>query len=85
MDRALSRTAFLLFFAAGIAGCAASHEAIQDRIEESQASLAYGKYRNELAHSNIELEKGGQTPVPVLTRDEWAKAEAATKEEEAEN
>ena len=85
MDRTLSRTAFLLFLASGIAGCAASHEAIHDRVEESQASLAYGKYRNDVAHSNIELEKGGQTPVPVLTREEWARSEAATKEAEAEN
>lgn len=83
MERVLSTTTFLLCLAAGIAGCAAPHEAIERRVEESRDSQAYGKYRNELARSNIELEKTGQTPVPVLNRDEWTRAEAARKEAEA--
>jgi len=80
MNRVLSRTAFLLSFPAGIAGCAASHEAIQSRGEESRGSEAYGKYRNELARSNIEREKVGQAPVPILDREEWVRREAAKKE-----
>lgn len=82
MDRALSRTAFLPGFAVGIAGCAAAHEAIHVRVEEPQASKAYGKYRNELARSSIEL-KMGLAPVPVLNREEWVKSESATKEAKA--
>ena len=80
MDRVLSRTAFLLCIAAGIAGCAASHEAIQGRVEASRGSEAYGKYRNELARSNIEREKAGQAPIPALEREEWARGQAAQKE-----
>ena len=80
MNRVLCRTAFLLCFAAGIAGCAATHESIQSRIEESQGLEAYGKYRNELARSNIEREKAGQVPVSILDREELVRREAAKKE-----
>jgi hypothetical protein len=80
MDRLLSRTAFLLCFAAGLAGCAASNEAIESRVEESRSLEAYGKYRNELARSNIEREKAGQAPVPILDREEWAGSEEAKKQ-----
>ena len=80
MDKVLSRTAFLICFAAGIAGCAASHEALEDRAEESRGLEAYGNYRNELARSNIERETAGQAPVPILDREEWVRSEAAKKE-----
>ena len=79
MDRFLSRTA-LLFFAAGLAGCAPSNDAIEIRAQESRDTEAYGKYRNALARSNIEREKAGQAPVPILDREEWVRKEAAQKE-----
>jgi hypothetical protein len=78
MSRFLSMTAFLLF-AAGLAGCVPSNDAIDIRVQESRDTQAYGKYRNTLARSNIELEKAGQAPVPIMGREEWARAEAAKK------
>jgi hypothetical protein len=80
MDRFLSRTAFLLCFAAGGAGCVPSNDAIGIRVQESRDTEAYGKYRNDLARSNIEREKAGQAPVPFLDREEWARNEAAKKD-----
>jgi hypothetical protein len=79
MNRFLSRTAFLLI-AAALAGCVPSNDAIDIRVQESRDTEAYGKYRNALARSNIEREKAGQAPVPILDREEWARDEAAKKE-----
>ena len=56
------------------------HEAIEGRIEESRSLEAYGHYRNDVARSNIDREKAGQAPVPILGREEWARSEAAQRE-----
>jgi hypothetical protein len=49
-------------------------------VQESRDTEAYGQYRNDLARSNIEREKAGQAPVPILDREEWARNEAAKKD-----
>lgn len=66
--------------AAAFLGCTPPWEAIRSRVQGSRDAEAYGKYRNDLARSNIELEKAGQAPVSILNREEWFKAEAAKKE-----
>lgn len=85
MNRVLCRTAFLFCFAAGFTGCTSPHEAIRNRIQETLDTEAYGKYRNGLAQSNIELEKAGQAPVPILNREDWVKGETAKKEAAGQN
>ena len=67
-------------FAAGFAGCMPPYEAIRSRVQETRDREAYGKYRNDLARSNIDREKAGQAPVPILNREEWAEGEAAKEE-----
>jgi len=79
MKQGLSSTAFLICFAAGYTGCISPHEAIRSRVQETQDREAYGKYRNDLARSNIDREKAGQPPIPILNREEWAEGEAATR------
>ncbi len=67
-------------FAAGFVGCTSPYEAIKSRVQETRDREAYGKYRNDVARSNIDLEKAGQAPVPILNREEWTEGEVAKKE-----
>ena len=80
MNQFTSGAVFLICVAAAFAGCTPPWDAIRSRVQESRDTEAYGKYRNSLARSNIELEKAGQASVPILDREEWFKAEAAKKE-----
>ena len=80
MNQIVARSAFLICFAAGFVGCTSPVEAIRSRVQETRDTEAYSKYRNGLARSNIDLEKAGQAPVPILNREEWAKGEAANEE-----
>ncbi len=81
MNQFVSRKTILVCFVAGFIGCTSPYEAIRSRVQETRDTEAYGKYRNDLARSNIDLEKAGQAPVPILNREEWAEGEAAKKEE----
>jgi len=60
--------------------CTSPITQIRERVQETRDTEAYSKYMNDTARSNIEREKARQAPVPILSREEWAKSEAAKKE-----
>ena len=81
MNSILTRTLLAVFTATIAVACAPPIESsIRGRVQESRDNEAYSKYRNDLERANLEREKARQAPLPILARDEWAKAEAAKRD-----
>jgi hypothetical protein len=62
----------ILFLAATTAACTNPVTAITNRAIESHDSSAYNEYLKDAGMINLEREKAGLAPAPILTRDEWA-------------
>jgi hypothetical protein len=64
----------LLLVAATVGACACTNPAvaITNRALDSHDTSAYNDYLRDAAKINIEREKAGLAPNPMLTRDEWA-------------
>jgi hypothetical protein len=54
------------------AGCTNPAVAITDRAMDSRDATAYNEYLKDAGMINLEREKAGLAPAPILTRDEWA-------------
>lgn len=68
-----SAASFLvLVMAAGAAGCTNPGVAITSRVMDAHEATAYNEYLKEAAQINIEREKAGLEPTPILSRAEWA-------------
>lgn len=80
MNRGLLRTLLITAFTTSGVACTSPITDIKNRVQETRDTEAYSKYDNDVARSNIEREKAGQSPIPILSRDEWAKQEAMKKE-----
>lgn len=61
----------MLFVAASIAACTNPAVAITNRALDSHDASAYNEYLKDAAHINIEREKAGLAPAPIMSRDEW--------------
>ena len=72
MDSIAVRLFLILLVAATAGACTNPAVAITNRAMDSRDTSAYNDYLNDAAKINIEREKAGLAPNPMLTRDEWA-------------
>ena len=62
----------ILFLAATTTGCTNPATSITNRAIDSHDSSAYNEYLKDAGMINLEREKAGLPPAPILTRDQWA-------------
>jgi hypothetical protein len=67
-----TRLVLFLFIALTAAACTNPAVAITNRAMDSRDVSAYNEYLKDAAMINIEREKAGLAPTPLLTRDEWS-------------
>jgi len=67
-----TRLGLILFLAATAAACTNPAVAITNRAMDSRDVSAYNEYLKDAGMINLEREKAGLAPAPLLTRDEWA-------------
>ncbi|HVY06388.1 MAG TPA: hypothetical protein VHB46_10480 [Burkholderiales bacterium] len=72
MHNFTTRLFAILFIAATAAACTNPAVAITNRALDSRDISAYNEYLKDAAMINLEREKAGLDPTPVMTRDEWA-------------
>ena len=65
------RLMLFLFIALSAAACTNPAVAITNRAMDSRDASAYNEYLKDAAMINIEREKAGLAPAPLLTRDQW--------------
>jgi hypothetical protein len=68
--RAIPGLLILVF--ASIVACTSPGEAITNRVMDAHDSSAYNEYLRNAAANNLEREKAGLNPTPIMSRDEWA-------------
>ena len=61
-----------LLIAAGMVGCTNPAVDITNRALDAHDSTAYNEYLKQTAEINLEREKAGLLPTPVMGRKEWA-------------
>jgi len=62
----------LLFVAASLVACVNPSVPITYRVMEAHDTSAYNEYLKDAAQINLEREKAGLPPAPILTREQWA-------------
>lgn len=67
-----TRLALILFVAAAATACTNPAVAITNRAMDSRDVTAYNEYLKDAGMINLEREKAGLAPAPLMTRDEWA-------------
>jgi hypothetical protein len=72
MGNLASRLLLIFFLAATATACTNPAVAITDRAMDSRDASAYNEYLKDAGMINLEREKAGLAPAPILTRDEWA-------------
>ena len=76
MDKALLRAIFLIAIGSSVVGCTSPSVAITDRILDSRDARAdaqaYNQYLNDAARVNLEREKAGLAPAPIMSREQWS-------------
>jgi len=76
MWNAAARFVLILFLAATATACQNPAVAISNRAMDSRDVSAYNEYLKDAGMINLEREKAGLAPAPILTRDEWAGTKA---------
>ena len=76
MSSFATRLALIVFVAATAAACQNPAVAISNRAMDSRDVAAYNEYLKDAGMINLEREKAGLAPAPILTRDEWAGTKA---------
>ncbi len=71
MTSFIIRSACALSLVAGLGACTNPGVAITNRAMDAQENNAYNEYLKNAGQINLEREKAGLSPAPVLTRDEW--------------
>lgn len=72
MNNFVARSLLIACIAAGVVGCTNPAVAITDRALDSRDLHAYNDYLRDAGRINMEREKAGLAPAPILTRDEWS-------------
>ncbi len=72
MSNFATRLAFILFLAASAGACTNPAVAITNRAMDSRDVSAYNEYLKDAGLINMEREKAGLAPAPLLSREEWA-------------
>ena len=63
---------FVLFIATSVLACTNPAVDITNRAMDSRDSSAYNDYLKTAAQINLEREKAGLAPSPIMSRAEWA-------------
>jgi hypothetical protein len=72
MRNVATRLMLFLFIAVTAAACTNPAVAITNRAMDSRDVSAYNEYLKDAGMINLEREKAGLAPAPLLTRDEWS-------------
>ena len=72
MFNSVTRLVLIFFLAATAAACTNPAVSITDRALDSRDVSAYNDYLKDVGMINIEREKVGLPPAPILSRNEWA-------------
>lgn len=72
MFTSVIRLVLIFFLAATVAACTNPAVSITDRALDSRDVSAYNDYLKDVGMINIEREKAGLPPAPILSRNEWA-------------
>jgi hypothetical protein len=62
----------MLFVATSVVACTNPAVDITNRAMDSHDSSAYNDYLKNVAQINLEREKAGLAPIPIMSRAEWA-------------
>ena len=66
------RSFFILFMVSNVVACTNPAVDITNRAMDAHDSSAYNQYLKDTGQINLEREKAGLAPTPVLSRAEWA-------------
>ena len=72
MVEVITRSLRMLLIVGLTAGCTNPAVDITNRALDSHDSNAYNEYLKQTAEINLEREKAGLPPTPVMSRNEWA-------------
>ena len=72
MRKFATRSFVVLFILMSVVACANPAVDITNRAMDSHDSSAYNEYLKNTAQINLEREKAGLAPTPVMSRGEWA-------------
>ena len=72
MHLTASRAGLIVMLCVFASACTNPAVAITDRAMDSRDASAYNEYLKDAGMINLEREKAGLAPAPILTRDEWA-------------
>ena len=72
MTNRLTRSFFIFLIAVGVVACTNPAVDITNRAMDAHDSSAYNQYLKDVAQTNLEREKAGLAPTPILSRAEWA-------------
>ena len=62
----------ILLITASFAACTNPVVAVANRAMDAHDNSAYNEYLKDAAQINLEREKAGLAPAPILTREQWA-------------
>ena len=66
------RSFFVLFMVSSVVACTSPAVDITNRAMDAHDSSAYNEYLKNTDQINLEREKAGLAPTPILSRAEWA-------------
>lgn len=66
------RSFFILFMVSSVVACTSPAVDITTRVMDAHDSSAYNEYLKNTGQINLEREKAGLAPTPILSRAEWA-------------